>query len=151
MWIPIGLAFINGIIIAVNRVFNGRLAKSKGALQASFWNHLVGFAFLIPICLLLGSFAFITSAGTLPPFVYAGGALGALFVALSSWVIVRTGAINGIILVIAGQMIMGTFIDSILGRIHSITVALIGVALILIGVKLSQLGLRRSNADANSK
>ena len=38
----VGMALLAGVCISLSRQVNGRLALSKGALTASFWNHVVG-------------------------------------------------------------------------------------------------------------
>lgn len=134
------LAFGAGMLVTLSRQVNGRLALGAGALGASFWNHLVGFAALLVWGALAG--------GLLPPGVagaplpaWAGGVLGVLFVAGSSWLVPRLGAALTGGLLVAGQMLSGVALDLLRGAGGAGGLTAAGVALILAGVWLS--GRRR--------
>ena len=47
-------ALLAGILVSLSRQLNGRLALSTTALIASYWNHVVGFAVLTVLGLILG-------------------------------------------------------------------------------------------------
>ena len=140
------LALMAGVLVGASRSLNGRLSLSTSPLAASFWNHIVGFAFLSAVAL---SFGGLMPEGLpqAPWTAWAGGTLGVIFVAAGSWLIVRIGATLTAILVIAGQMISGVALDFAMEVSGGVSGApwlrALGVVLILAGVVLAQ---RRRNA-----
>src|SRR6516225_1824966 len=96
------LAVFNGVVVSTSRGLNGRLSEAVGPLQASLWNHTVGFGFLTVVLGAIGGWAFDPLA--LPPGAYLGGCLGALLVAVSSHAVSRLGAMHAALLLIGGQM-----------------------------------------------
>lgn len=71
MIVWIAMAFTGGVFVALSRQINGRLSLSNSPLIASFWNHIVGFAVLTVIGLVVG--------GLIPP-----GAADAPWLSLSA-------------------------------------------------------------------
>lgn len=129
-------ALAGGVSLGINRSLLGLLGTSIGPAGASVVNHIGGAIFIFIVILLTNggahlNFALLKSA---PTFAYCGGIIGALFVAIASWVIPRAGVMKATVLLVSGQMIMGTTIDLILGRVHSIPSAIGGLALIIAGV-----------------
>ena len=133
------MAVAAGVLIGLSRQVNGRLSLTKGALGASFWNHLVGALALSGVALV----SWVISKGPLVPPELAevplpawiGGTLGVIFVAAGSWLVARIGATNTALLVIAGQMISGALIDTLRGADGAALRAL-GVLVILVGVAI---------------
>jgi len=144
------LALLNGGLIGTSRAINARLGMAIGALHSSLWNHLVGFLFLAAMLIITVDPGFKTAADA-PAFVYLGGVLGALFVAVNSHVLPRIGAVATLVLVISGQMISGMAIDY-LGRDMLPTPAqMIGIALIMLGAYRARAAgsRRRAQPDAS--
>lgn len=108
------LALFNGVCISISRAVNGRLALDRGAFSASLCNHIVGFLFLSLLLAASGGFS-LDQTGQAPWGAYLGGAIGALFVALNSYVLPRLGAMRAALLIISGQMLAGVAIDSLNG------------------------------------
>ncbi|MFL4558932.1 DMT family transporter [Yersinia kristensenii] len=138
MTIYIVLALCNGIFVSLSRTINGRLGMDTNIFYASFWNHLVGFLFLTLILVVMGGLSggFQQSA----PFIaYFGGAMGALFVAINSYVLARIGSTQSALLVISGQMLTGVVIDQFMQLNSSLVIQLSGVILIIAGVWLSKI------------
>lgn len=135
------VALLNGLCIALSRILNGQLCQTKSAFRASTINHLVGFVFLTLLILLLSlvltsSMVASLSTFTLPadPLLYTGGMIGALYVAVNSYIMTRLGSTNAMILVIAGQMLFGVTVEFITDEIQNLPLQLAGVALIIIGI-----------------
>lgn len=127
------LGILNGFCITLSRVLNGQLSVRNGALHASFVNHVVGF---LSLSLL---FMFISDpVNTLPKdlTLYVGGVIGALYVAVNSFVMVRLGSTNSIVLVVAGQMLFGLFIEVYRFGFEQAGVQFLGAFLIVTGVFL---------------
>ena len=133
----IGLALGGGMLVALSRQVNGRLALHTTPLQSSFWNHVVGFAALSLVVVFAGSF-WPEGVATAPFLAWIGGAVGVAFVGLSSWLIPRLGAAMTGGLLVAGQMLSGVALDLLQGAEAVLWMQLAGVALILAGVALSR-------------
>jgi len=133
----VSLAFLAGVLVSLSRQINGRLALSGSPLQASFWNHIVGFVALLITGLLLGGLV-PPGAFSAPWPAYLGGPLGVIFVAAGSWLIARIGAVNTALLVIGGQMISGVAIDFLRDAPGNIGFRALGVSLIIAGMLLTQ-------------
>jgi transporter family-2 protein len=134
-------ALVGGVLVGLSRQLNGRLALSTTALMASFWNHLVGFV-LLCAAILAGPGLWPQSFAGVPHWAWFGGAVGVLFVASGSWLILRIGAVATAILVIAGQMVFGVVLDLWLSVTRNLGLDALGVALILAGVALTASGTR---------
>ncbi|UXI03111.1 DMT family transporter [Photobacterium sp. TY1-4] len=134
------LALINGGCISICRIINGRLGQETGALNASLWNHLVGFGFLCLVVWLMaatsGSSASIAATLDAPLLAWTGGIIGALFVTLNSYVLPRLGASLTALLVIGGQLLTGVALDAMSRGVNAIQ--LLGVLLILAAVWLTK-------------
>lgn len=141
--LAVPFALLAGLLVGLSRQVNGRLALSRGALGASFWNHGVGFLALLALGAALwaatGERPIGDGIGATPWWAWAGGPIGVLFVAAGSWLIARIGASMTALLVIAGQMISGALLDTLLGAPGAPLRAL-GVGAILAGVILARGG-----------
>lgn len=136
----VAMAVLAGALIGLSRQINGRLSLSKGALGASFWNHLVGALALLAAALVLAATAAapnLAGLAEVPPWAWLGGPFGVLFVAAGSWLVARIGAARTALLVIAGQMVSGALIDTLRLGWDGAPLRALGVAVILAGVLLA--------------
>lgn len=134
---PIISAFAIGVLIIFSRQVNGRLSLSSTAIISSFWNHLVGFAFITVLGLMIGGLI-PPNIGEIPFWVYFGGPIGVIFVAAGSWLIPRIGAVNSTLMVVSGQMVSGVVLDFLRGAQVNVWATSIGILLILCGMILTQ-------------
>ncbi|UBU17416.1 DMT family transporter [Nonomuraea gerenzanensis] len=132
------LALVNGVLIGASRTINGQLSTRAGAFRASVWNHVVGFAFLSVVLLVLRVWPDVTDV---PVAAYAGGVFGALFVAVNSYVFPRLGAMSASVLVISGQVLSAVVIDWVQQGAPA-PLRVIGVALVLLGLSLPRVMAR---------
>lgn len=110
------LALLNGILIALARGLNGRLAAQRDAFYASWINHLVGFTALsVMVLVTMGGRP--EGLASVPPWLYLGGMIGALYVSLNSYIVPKLGVTVATLLVIAGQMVMSIVLDLWLGKL----------------------------------
>ncbi|MDF2798340.1 MAG: family transporter [Devosia sp.] len=130
-------ALVAGLLVILSRQVNGRLSLSSTPLISSFWNHCVGFVVLSALALAIGGLL-PSNAGEIPWWVFTGGALGVVFVASSSWLLPRIGAVNSTLLVIAGQMVCGVVFDMLRGEPVTLWAAGLGIVMILAGMALTQ-------------
>ncbi len=135
----IALAFLNGFLIVTTRVVNARLGEYVSSVGAAIWNHFVGFLFL---ALIIPFFTdrFAVNGSDIPLYLFLGGIIGAGYVAISNSVIPEIGATKATILVVAGQIIVGTIIDVATGKVSNLSVTIVGITFVLLGM---QVGNRR--------
>ncbi|CAN7594648.1 DMT family transporter [Aminobacter sp. LjRoot7] len=126
------LAVLNGLLIGLSRSLNGRLGMAVGPMRASWWNHLVGFAFLSAALAVTGGWQ-LHSAVEAPPTAWLGGLFGALFVAANSLVMPRLGTLRTAVLVICGQMVTGLAVDWLVAGKTPGWTQFAGITLILLG------------------
>lgn len=127
------LALFNGFLIVVNRVVNAKLGLHVSGAGASFWNYFVGFLFLTLMVPFFARGAAIDVAG-IPFYLFLGGILGACYLAIVNLVIPRVGTTKATVLVIAGQIVLGTIIDVANGGISDLHITIIGISLVVIGM-----------------
>ena len=127
------LALFNGLLIVTNRVFNARLGLHISGAGAAFWNHLVGFFFLVVVTSFLTGISG-NGIGQIPFYLFLGGMIGAGYVAINSFVMPRIGTTKATVLVIAGQVVLGTMIDVYTGKVSNITMTVVGIGLVIVGM-----------------
>ena len=129
------IGILNGFCITLSRVFNGQLSTRYGAFHASLVNHVVGFLFL-SLLLFTVSVSLLDPLHTMPnePELYLGGAIGALYVAVNSFVMARLGSTNSIVLVVCGQMLFGLAVDIYSSRLEDLGLNVLGAGLVITGV-----------------
>ena len=129
--------------MGLSRQLNGRLALSTSAMESSFWNHIVGLAFVGVLALTIGGL-FEGAPMEAPWWAYLGGPIGFMFIAAGSWAINRIGAAQTAMLIIAGQMISSVLLDAAMGISGSIWARTLGVALILGGMWVTRTAKAKS-------
>jgi len=127
------LALFNGLLIVTNRVLNARLGLHISGAGAAFWNHLVGFLFLALMMLFFTEDGGNNFSG-IPFYLFLGGLIGAGYVAINSFVMPRVGATKATVLVIAGQIVIGTMIDVANDKISNLTMTIVGITLVVLGM-----------------
>jgi transporter family-2 protein len=128
------LGLINGMTIALSRILNARLSDSTGPMYASFMNHILGFVLLL-LFIFFSGHEYQFALRSIPPYLFWGGILGAVFVAINSYLIPQIGALKVTLSVIAGQLVFSIWSDFILGTNHeSIIFHILGGGLIFLGL-----------------
>jgi len=131
------LAVLGGVLVSLSRQLNGSLSMYTSTLHSSYWNHIVGLAFITAIGVIFGGL-FIGDPWGAPWWAYVGGPIGFIFIAASSWAVLKIGAAQTAMLIIAGQMISGVVLDVLLGTAGNTVARIIGVALILAGMLVAR-------------
>ncbi|RLV59836.1 DMT family transporter [Parashewanella curva] len=130
------LGLLNGALIALARTLNGMLSVKKNAFVASTMNHFVGFALLSVLIFLF--FGFPTELNLDADFsIYLGGAIGALYVAINSFVFHKVGAVKAVLLILSGQMITSILIDGVDTSSKLFLYQVTGLGMIIAGMYLS--------------
>ena len=129
------LGLINGICIALSRIVNRQLSSQRGAFYASYINHIVRFLFLslLMLCWVNPSVEYPTDIT-----LYSGGLIGALYVAINSFVMTKLGSTNAIVLVIGRQMLFSVLLDAFSTDLFNLTQQAVGVSLIISGVAIKE-------------
>jgi transporter family-2 protein len=140
--IPVILAIAAGVSIVVQQVLNANL---KAELSSAAWSGFASY-FVGTVCMALFIIALrdpLPSVGLMariPWWAWGGGLFGAIFIALSIYLVPQLGAATFIALLIAGQMAASVAADhfGVLGLAQrSVDVTrLLGVALLIGGVVL---------------
>lgn len=112
LWLFLG--GLAGLALPVQTAVNTRLRQSTGtALSASMISFIVGTGCLAAAALLTTSGGFNLSAAThQPPWIWAGGLLGVIVLTGNILLFPRLGAVETVVLPIAGQVVMGMAIDA---------------------------------------
>lgn len=129
----ISLALFNGFLIAGVRVTNAKLGMYVSAAGASFWNHLTGFlALALTVPWLLG----VPDAdfNGIPFYLYLGGLLGAVYIAVNNTVIPSIGAGRSTVIVIAGQIMFGALLDFAGTGMTAVLPSFLGITLVVLGM-----------------
>lgn len=142
------LVVLAGLLIAVQQALNGRVRQSTGdAGVATLVNFVVGLTALmlvLAVDLLLGGVHADQWPGPDRWYLYLGGPMGAVFVAVAAVVVRFLGVLRFGLAVIAGQLLGGLLLDLTApvsaGGVDALTVA--GVALTFVAVAISGRGAR---------
>jgi transporter family-2 protein len=134
----IALALLAGVLVSLSRQINGRLSLATSPMASSFWNHIVGFGILTVIALIFGGLWPADGPPDPPLLAYISGTIGVIFIAASSWLITRIGAVNTALMIIAGQMVSGVVLDAANGIAGTTWMRGAGVAMIIAGMWLAQ-------------
>ncbi|AIF51210.1 DMT family transporter [Pelosinus sp. UFO1] len=139
--LALSLAFISGILMAVQGSLNTGLSKVVGLLETTFIVHITG-----TILLLILLFAFQMGKGNLsllseaPWYAYLGGVVGVGIIYLVAASIPQVGVANATTAIIIGQVLTAIVIDHF-GAFGLVQMAygwnqIVGLILLAIGGKL---------------
>jgi bacterial/archaeal transporter family-2 protein len=109
-------AFIAGLAIAVQQAINGRVARAaRNPMSATFYNFAFG---TIALGIAFGITWAISGKGpsSLPPgpwWLYLGGVIGLVFIAIASWAVPIVGVLLFAVVTIAGQLSGALLLDVI--------------------------------------
>lgn len=139
--LPLLLAMISGILMAVQGSLNAALSKSTGLWEATFVVHVIGTAALILIIFLLhAGRCDWRSLSQAPWYSYLGGIAGIFIIYLVASSIPRVGVSNATTAIIIGQVLTAVIIDHMgafgLDRVPFGWNQLAGMALLAAGAKL---------------
>ncbi|EKS27498.1 DMT family transporter [Afipia felis] len=136
------LAALAGAAVVTQQIFNANL---RGVLNSAPWAGLVSYAVgtLCMIAFILATRDSVPSLSMVrgaPWYLWIGGALGAVFIALAIFLVPRLGAAAFIALLVAGQMLASMAFDHFgafgLEKQAASPVRLFGAALLIAGVVL---------------
>ena len=137
--LAIGLALFAGTWVGFQRALNGKINSfSKRAFATAQLNFITGTSFLFSLLLIRSIFTdhSISNFTTAPWWMFLGGSIGVLYIALSSHVVQHLGVLEFTLFSVGGMLIGSLLIDLIFptpGTVIS-PYLLIGIALTYLGV-----------------
>lgn len=140
-WTYALLALLAGALLPLQALINARLGHATaGGLFASACSFLVG-TLALAVVLAVSRPALPTADALLrlPPWIWAGGLLGAAFVVVATLAVPRIGAASLVALVVLGQMASALLLDrfGVLQTARAVDASrLLGAALVVAGVVL---------------
>lgn len=139
--LSIVVAVLVGMLLPFQALLNARVgALTEGALFASFLSFAVGTLALALVLLVTRTpLPSMRTLATLPPWLWCGGLIGAVFVFCGTLLVPRLGAAGMICLIVAGQLVGSLLLDhyGVLARPRPVdAVRLAGAVLVGIGALL---------------
>ena len=137
--IALGLAFFAGSWVGVQRALNGRInSHSNKSFARSWLNFITGTSFLLLLLLLRSLFTdhSILNFQTAPLWMFLGGSIGVIYIALSSHIVQHLGVLEFTLFSVGGMLIGSLLIDLLLptpGTVIS-PFLIAGIALTYLGV-----------------
>lgn len=141
------LTFLAGLGIALQQAFSGRVSTAtREPIVAAWVNFTLGTALLL-LALAVSVMVGWVQPGALPAgpwWLYLGGVVGAIFIAVAAWVAARAGVLVLALLSIAGQLTSSLGLDALF--LDGVDLALIlGVLLSYLAVLINVRGNVRSS------
>ncbi len=134
-------AALVGMVLPLQALLNARLgAETQGPLFASFASFAIGtLALAVALLVTRTPWPGMRDLVTLPPWLWAGGLIGALFVFCGTLLVPRLGAAGLICLIVFGQVVGSLLVDhfGVLSSSRPVDATrLAGAALVCIGALL---------------
>jgi bacterial/archaeal transporter family-2 protein len=128
------LALITGVIVVFNIVINSRLSQKTDIYLGTLSNYFIGALSSIVFVLLFREKIMLLADVREPvPFIYyLGGVFGAAVVIIFNAIVHRIPVMYSTILAFIGQLVMGIFLDLLIGNSFSAG-RILGLTLISIG------------------
>lgn len=146
--LPIAASFVAGVLIALQQAINGRVMVESGRALAATWLNFALGTLLLSAVFLVGLLLGRSPAPLLggSPWLYLGGVIGLVFIALAAWAVTRVGVLITALLTIAGQLTAAMVLDVLLPAAGTgVTWTLVaGVTLTLVAVLVATFGRARS-------
>jgi len=127
------LAILAGIFTTIETSINSQLGKYLTPSIATLHSLITGMTFMLLINLFLGNLTRYSKVLTVHPIWLIGGLFGAFIIYLSSRSIPVLGISNTLILILAGQLVSGLVIDTLINNLDISLKKMVGMVLFLIG------------------
>ncbi len=137
------LIFLGGLFLALDGLVCSVVGLRIGTVRTLLWNRIAGSALVLTVVVIFfGPMDFKRQLFFVPISLYGAGILVALSMAINIFVLPRLGATKSVLLVLAGDLIVSTLVDSQQGHIRSLCAAVIGIALLFAGITMAEIGNR---------
>lgn len=108
------LAFLIGITIVINMMFNGKFSQREGMINGVIINYFMATVSSIILCaIMLNSIPSYSSIISIPLPYFIGGLIGVLTTYLFNLIVPKVAAVYVVILRFIGQMMVSAVIDYI--------------------------------------
>lgn len=143
--LPLSLAVIAGIFIAIQAPTNALLGKASGSpIVAAFISFVVGMIALGAMVAVTGGRVLAPEFRSVPWYAWLGGLYGAFFVAMAAFAAPRIGVATMLTAAVAGQIFAALMLDHFgllgLARQPVSVERLAGAVLVLVGAVLVRRG-----------
>ncbi|MGH3714049.1 MAG: DMT family transporter [Micromonosporaceae bacterium] len=156
LWLIV-LPLLAGCAIAVQQAINGRVHAAAGsALTTTLLNFVTGTSLLVVIWLVQAPFHAPVRGFPSEPWLYLGGPIGVVFIAIAALVVRWTGVLLFGLAAIAGQLVGAVLLDLLVPApgVTLATATLVGTALTLVAVGVAALpggAVRRPRVTSESR
>ncbi len=127
------LAILAGVFTTIETSINAQLGKHLTPSIATLHSLITGMTFILVINVLRGNLPRYSKIVTVNPIWLIGGFFGAFIIYFSSKSIPSLGISNALILILAGQLVSGLIIDSVINNIDISLKKMVGMVLFLVG------------------
>lgn len=133
------IGLIGGIAIGIQAPLSSLLSQRLGVFESVFIVHIGGaIVALVPLIIYGAKFSLWR---TVPWYAFGAGTFGLLVISVMSYLIPRAGIATSLIILLAGQLLMGTILDhfGLLGAVQrpfDLT-RVVGLSVVLAGVWLT--------------
>jgi transporter family-2 protein len=134
LWMLV-LPLVAGVFVGWQSAVNGRVrAAARSAQSATLINFVVGSAALVAIAVLRNSVIGWPSAFPSEPWLYVGGAIGCIFIAMQAALVRVTGVLLLGLATVSGQLVAALVIDMLFSAQGVAVSTIAGTTLALIAV-----------------
>ena len=140
------LALFTGALLAFTTTVNAALGKRIGVFPGALVNYLTGLGTTLACMLVLGGFSWAGIPGT-SPFLFSGGVLGLIIVAITSAILPRIPVVYVTVILFTGQILVGIGIDAV-GGVGFTAGKLAGCAVVAAGLLYNMQTDRRAATPA---
>lgn len=134
--VPVLVSFMAGITVLLSRIINGGLSRKSSVTSATLINYLTGLLGAIVAAAFIGVPTPISTQG--PITNYLGGAVGAVIVIISNFVVGKIASFYMTLTLFVGQVSAGLLLDMMLQGFFPVRIALGGLC-VLLGLTLNLL------------
>lgn len=112
-------AFLNGCLNIVNKMVNVRAKQALGMANGTLVNYLEGTLLALALSMLLGErhLMELSYLSQIPWYYYLGGFFGLAAMILTIWGMEKVPVAVSAIVILAGQLLAGFFMDAAAGRV----------------------------------
>ncbi|MHB8779376.1 MAG: DMT family transporter [Anaerolineales bacterium] len=133
------VGLIGGAAVGIQAPLSSLMSQRLGVLESIFIVHIGGALVALLLLLVYGSkFA---HWRTVPWYAFGAGVFGLVVIAAMSYMIPRTGVAASLVILLAGQLLIGTLLDhfGLLGAAHRPLdlMRVLGLSVVLAGVWLT--------------
>lgn len=131
MW-PMVLPLVAGMLVGVQQALNGRVQRAaESTLAATLVNFTFGATILIAAFGIKQLIAPVTLTFPTAPWLYTGGVIGCIFIALGAFLVSELGVLLLAMATVSGQLVFAVLLDILTtGAVSPVTIGVAALALV---------------------